>query len=86
MHTSVPLLASRRGGGKGPKVPVRHSVSRALVEGLSAGERVKIQTEKCSFEFGENGAHPLPEGSIVHGDIASAEVLGDNSCVSVWME
>lgn len=84
--TSVPLLAARRGAGMGPKVPVRHRVCTALVEGLSAGDVVRILTEKEIFVLQEDGAHPLPDGCIVSGDIVSAEVQGENSCVSVWME
>lgn len=84
--TSVPLLAARRGAGQGPKVPVRHHVATALVEGLLAGDKILIHTAKEIFEIQEDGAHPLPDGAIVSGDLVHAEVCGESSCVSVWME
>lgn len=83
--TSVPLLLSRRGAGRGPVVPLKAPASVAVVEGLAEGEHVIARCGERSVLLRENGRHSLPD-PIAGGSSVRAELIGDESCVNVWLE
>lgn len=82
---SVLLLIERSKVGRGPKIPLRNSYSRATVEGLAAfGEVVLLLDGFAISTIRENGTVELSE-RLEKGDTVCAELCGAG-CVTVQLE
>jgi hypothetical protein len=76
----------RSSEGMGPKVPLRVPFRKVVVEGLSAGCKVRVYTDGVRMlELEENAEYEL-ESPLVKGSIVQAEIVGNHSCVSVRLE
>lgn len=78
----IPLLVARRGSGRGPWVPVRGKFQKLRVEGLSAGESIKVHTAEHVFDFSDNGEYTI---NVLPDEKVKAELCGPTSCVYVWL-
>lgn len=84
---SIPLLLERKTPGMGPKIPLRVSFARIVVEGLISPDRVWLHSDGFAITMlDKNGEYEL-ENPLSPGAVAQAELSGEaGSCVSVRLE
>lgn len=87
MAKSILLLIERRAGSKGPAIPIRNECRTVSVSGLADGDLVALEYDNVdrAFMVRENGTHSLPL-RLQPGMVVRAELLGDNSVATVWVE
>lgn len=67
-------------------MPLRVPFTQLVVEGLSPDDRVKVYcNDKAIIDVGACGVFPLSR-PLERNEIAQAELIGVNSCVSVRLE